>query len=316
MAISDFTTYVIYRIVCFATGKSYVGQTKEPQRRKHDHFKRLATNTHINKHLQSAYNAYGDNSFYFEILEKDIHPDLIANREQYWIAHFDCCRNGFNATPGGDFEPSKRGKRTGSIITWNGIEYPSIAEAARMNGIGFSAMRKRLRNGYVCDTDVPTRKDKGHPCIWNDVHYKTVRQAALACGVDENSMHQRLDKGYTCDEDMPGMGSPKISCVWNRIIYPSLKAAAIATGIPHASLCKYVKKGYTCDADVKHIAHNAKVIVWNGIEYPSITATAIACNVSRATMQQRINRGYTSDKDIHQDRRSKINHTSGLPSTH
>jgi GIY-YIG catalytic domain-containing protein len=249
---NKYTSYSIYRIVCAFTGKVYVGQSSNPARRRNDHFNKLSKNTHINKHLQSAYNFYGESAFYFEIIETNISPDKVAEREQYWIAHFDCCTHGFNATPGGDFEPSKRGKRTGYVITWNGIEYPSVSEAARANNIGNSAMRKRLKNGYTCDNDVPLSKQMGNSCTWNGMHYNTVREAALACGIDENSMHQRLGRGYVCNDDMPGRSAIEKPCIWNGVYYPSLKKAAIATGILHSRLCKYIHRGYTCDADINN----------------------------------------------------------------
>lgn len=246
MATDNFTTYSIYRIVCFVTGKCYVGQTKEPERRRRDHFKRLAQNTHINKHLQNAYNAHGLQSFYFEILEQDISPTEVASREQNWIAYFDSCHNGFNATPGGDFEPSKHGKRTGNIITWKDIEYLSVSEAARAIGISSSAMQKRLRNGYTTENDVPHRKDLGKPCTWNSVEYPTVIAAAEANNVSHKAMWERIRCGFTSDDEIRN-----IPCVWNGVLYSSISKAAKALGLTYAPMYKRIMKGYTCDEDMK-----------------------------------------------------------------
>lgn len=43
--------------------------------------------------------------------------------------------------------------------TWNGIEYPSLAEAARATGVHATTMRYRLKMGYTCDADLGGAKD-------------------------------------------------------------------------------------------------------------------------------------------------------------
>lgn len=49
-----------------------------------------------------------------------------------------------------------RGRRI--PVVWNGIEYPSLSEAARENGISVTAMKYRLSCGYTCDKDVRGRR--------------------------------------------------------------------------------------------------------------------------------------------------------------
>ena len=59
----------IYKITCTANGKFYIGSSVNLKRRHYGHFHELQTNTHSNKHLQSAYNKYGSETFIFEIIE-------------------------------------------------------------------------------------------------------------------------------------------------------------------------------------------------------------------------------------------------------
>lgn len=249
MATSKYITHSVYRIVCFANGKVYVGQAANPEQRRYFHFNKLARNRHANRHMQNAYNYHGKESFYFEILEQCIPPDQIAERELYWVEHFDCYHNGFNATPGGDYDPTYHTtKRAGYMAIWNNIEYISIAECARANGIGFSAMRKRLMNGYTCDADVPPRKDKGKPCIWNGVQYTSAVEAAKAIGVSEKAMWERVRRGTKCDSEL---GYHQQECDWNGIHYSSIHEAANALGISYVPMWKRLKAGYTCDEDMK-----------------------------------------------------------------
>lgn len=58
----------IYRIKNIINNKSYVGQSKNLLDRKKQHFYYLRKNKHKNRHLQNAYNKYGEENFVFEIL--------------------------------------------------------------------------------------------------------------------------------------------------------------------------------------------------------------------------------------------------------
>lgn len=60
----------IYAIENLINHKKYIGQTKNPKNRKTSHFSKLRNNKHINKHLQNAWNKYGEFNFIFYILIK------------------------------------------------------------------------------------------------------------------------------------------------------------------------------------------------------------------------------------------------------
>lgn len=84
---------------------------------------------------------------------------------------------------------------------WNGIEFESMAAAARDVGITTEAMRQRIEKGYICDDDM-LRGYSERPIIWNDVEYPSITAAAKAIGVSNSSMWRRVQSGYTRDEDM------------------------------------------------------------------------------------------------------------------
>lgn len=94
----------IYTITNLINGKIYVGSTTLSfNRRKNDHFSYLKRNKHSNKHLQFAYNKYGESNFKFEILE-ECSPEYCLSQEQYWINMLNVCseKYGYNicAVPG------------------------------------------------------------------------------------------------------------------------------------------------------------------------------------------------------------------------
>src|SRR6266581_2800509 len=86
----------IYKITCTANNRIYIGSALNLRERRRAHFGALRRNEHINKHLQNAWNKYGEQAFIFEVLEY-ILPMSLTAREQYWfnkLKPFD--RKGFN----------------------------------------------------------------------------------------------------------------------------------------------------------------------------------------------------------------------------
>jgi len=97
----------IYRLSCLVNFKVYIGQTiKKPLRRwKTEHRWALRKNKHKNKHLQAAWNLYGETSFVFEVIE-EFDPEMnfsLDYLEQYWINFYDSKNpeKGYNMTDGG-----------------------------------------------------------------------------------------------------------------------------------------------------------------------------------------------------------------------
>lgn len=74
--------YVIKNII---NEKCYVGSAYHFNNRKYAHEWKLRKGIHINTILQNFVNKYGENSIYFEILEKVDDVVELIKREQYWI---------------------------------------------------------------------------------------------------------------------------------------------------------------------------------------------------------------------------------------
>lgn len=71
----------IYKIENNLTGKCYIGQTTNPERRKREHFTGSS-----NDRLRQAIGSEGENKFSFSILEK-VSGREANHREAYWIRH-------------------------------------------------------------------------------------------------------------------------------------------------------------------------------------------------------------------------------------
>ena len=77
----------IYKIECKANSKIYVGRTCNYTRRKLEHFRYLRKGKHCNKHLQSAFNKYGEDKFEFSVIEETTSA-CVKERELYWFNKF------------------------------------------------------------------------------------------------------------------------------------------------------------------------------------------------------------------------------------
>lgn len=74
----------IYRIYNKVNGKSYIGQSKNVERRINEHFYSLSRGVHRNHHLQSAFLLYGSENFGHQLIEA-CEEATLTQREEYWI---------------------------------------------------------------------------------------------------------------------------------------------------------------------------------------------------------------------------------------
>lgn len=75
----------IYRIRNTVNGKVYVGSAVDVPNRWHEHRKHLRKGDHHSRHLQAAWNKYGEAAFVFEIVEVVERKDLLIAREQWHL---------------------------------------------------------------------------------------------------------------------------------------------------------------------------------------------------------------------------------------
>lgn len=251
-------TYCIYRIVCFATGKCYVGQTmRSPKTRETEHWNFLDQGKHHSLKLQNAYKKYafkkpGVRGFYYEPIESGILGDGIDDCERYWIAYYDSYRKGYNMTTGGrNGSEGGNGGAPGFRCSWNSVDYESITECAKANSVTPTAMAQRLNCGYACDQDLRPRRTK---IVFDGREWNSITEAAHFYGIGRTSMSKRIQNGYNNSVEMPGhrwrIGKGK-PVEWNGVIHPTITAFANAYGITHASARERLKKGYACDADMQ-----------------------------------------------------------------
>lgn len=77
----------IYCIFNKVSLKTYIGSSKNIYDRLHQHLHKLKRNAHVNKHLQSSFNKYGEDKYIYVILEFCKSEERFI-REQYYINLF------------------------------------------------------------------------------------------------------------------------------------------------------------------------------------------------------------------------------------
>lgn len=79
----------IYKITNITNNKIYIGSSVNIKQRFAFHLSGLKLNKHPSKHLQSAWNKYGEQAFVFEVIEY-CEKEKLIEREQCWIDFTKC----------------------------------------------------------------------------------------------------------------------------------------------------------------------------------------------------------------------------------
>lgn len=98
----------IYKITNLVNGKFYIGSSSNLKKRFYEHRRELNLGIHTNKHLQSAWNKYGEENFKFEVIETidgelTLDNQYLRNIETDYIQKLKCYDSsiGYNFIPGG-----------------------------------------------------------------------------------------------------------------------------------------------------------------------------------------------------------------------
>ena len=74
----------IYMLTNLISGKRYIGSSKNLRQRLWEHRSLLRHNKHVNRHLQNAWNKYGEDNFEYSIIEYCNEENRIE-REQFYV---------------------------------------------------------------------------------------------------------------------------------------------------------------------------------------------------------------------------------------
>lgn len=143
----------IYMIQNRVNGKMYIGQAVDIERRWGRHKNDLRGNYHINKHLQSAWNKYGESNFEFTVIWECDESQLNI-MEEYYITKLKTYDRGFgyNKTYGGDgVRPTEETKK-------------KMSEAAKGRTHSEDAKKKmsEARKGHIVSEETKKKLREAH----------------------------------------------------------------------------------------------------------------------------------------------------------
>lgn len=96
----------IYKITNDRTGETYIGQSKNIEKRIKSHENELRQGTHHNRGLQSDWS--GGDTFTYKILEETSSDRQTLNqKEEKYISQYNSFNQGYNQTPGGQYDKYK-----------------------------------------------------------------------------------------------------------------------------------------------------------------------------------------------------------------
>lgn len=87
----------VYKIICLANSRFYIGGSVDISRRWREHKLMLNKGIHHTKRLQASWNKYGEKSFIFEVVE-ETSEQMVEEREKFWIEQTNASNRliGFN----------------------------------------------------------------------------------------------------------------------------------------------------------------------------------------------------------------------------
>jgi len=158
----------IYKIENLINGKVYIGSAKLFKNRWRRHRQQLIKQTHGNRHLQRAWNKYGEENFKFDIVET-CSLDILIDREQFYIDSLDACQFGYNLSP-------TAGSNLGMKWAAESRKKLSIAQTGKKRGphseehkrkLSISGTGKKKRARTEAEKKASSLANKGRPCPAN-----------------------------------------------------------------------------------------------------------------------------------------------------
>lgn len=180
----------IYKIENKVNGKVYIGQSIDIDKRRKQHLGDLNNGIHHNKHLQSAWDKYGEENFTFKVVE-ECEVENLNQKEIYWIDSYDSYinKNGYNLTLGGDGGRTIEEETIQKIYDLynDGFIATEISEEL---GVYIRTVQKYLRIGtennlcnYDPKKDVSKIRSKKIVCLNTKKIYDSVMEAENEYGI-------------------------------------------------------------------------------------------------------------------------------------
>lgn len=240
---------VVYLITNTINQKKYVGLTlrNPPHKRFEEHIQKASIEKERRKGgLAEALYLQGKNNFSFQILQTaKTQNDLQILEKRLIEEHNSLSPGGYNLSKGGTI-----GRVPGRkvVIDSVGLEFKSVADAARHFGINPSVLLHRLNKGYTAEQSVGME-----PLNWRNSNTKkvnvdglefiSIKEASEHFGQPPSRVRNRVNKGWKLEE---ALKTPYVSrseeIKIDGVTYPSMRQAARSLGMSSDALQYKIKR--------------------------------------------------------------------------
>ena len=251
----------IYCIKNIITNKVYVGSTKNFKKRWNTHLKDLQAGKHSSIKLQRSYNKHGEDKFVFEIIELvEYDKDVIVDKENYYINHFDSKANGYN-----------------------------IADAAFGDALTHHPNRlqiiENIRNANIKRMQDPEERIKSsQPGEKNGMYGKTHTEEARKRISEAQTGRESYRKGKTFEEAHGEEKALEMKAVISKHAKERIGDKNSFYGKKHSEESK--KK--ISESNKGKIPPNRKAVIVDGIEYTDFGSASKATGIGASTIWHRI----------------------------
>lgn len=249
-------TIGIYEILNKTNDKRYIGSSKDIETRFKVHLSLLKCNKHFNKHLQSAWNKYGEEAFEFNATELCEQEELFI-REKHYIDTLDVLdhNNGYNVCPnpatstaGTTWSQESKDKLSKTLIE----DYAS-GKRKKLNYLHTISAKEAISK--ATKGRIPTNR-KSIWCHQTGKEYPSLHCAAKELKISVSGICDVLTKkkglcqGYTFDYidnsnrdiRLKVLKVPKIMCIETGITYNNQTKAAKSVNGKSCDLGRAIKK--------------------------------------------------------------------------
>lgn len=296
----------IYLIKNIINGKKYIGVTRDTPDNRFKAHVRNAYQQNVILPLDGLHHAiktYGVDKFELSVLDSAKSLDELKKLEESYIKEQSSeVPVGYNLT-----SRSCGLDSTGVKTVVNGVEYPSLRDAARAYGISHETVRGRLNDGWSCEEAFGlVEKENLNAITLEGKEYLSRLQAAQAYEIDVKLVEARFKIGWSKEEAFGIKNKPNAShcpVMVNNICYPSLAVAARKHKIPLSLVRSRKRKGFTIEEaleikerEVEHPLH-IKIKVEDKI-FSNVKEAADFYHINPATVRNRLVNGYTANEAL------------------
>ncbi len=252
---------LIYVVTHKASGRQYVGQTKERtvRDRWNKHIEEVTkTSRKSRRPLIEAIRKYGPSAFTFRKVDDAASLAELNEKERHWINKLGTLvPRGFNRSRGG------QGLETGKAVTVRGKRYRTLTDASTKLRTPLSTASRRLKEGRTPEeafglepikkrTSDSRRQRVAFEHEGRRYEYASKRAAAIAHGIPEKKLYRRLNDGWPIQEalelDKKPRGGQKrpvrTRLNGKSVVYPSKTEAAKANGIKPTTFMQRLDRGW------------------------------------------------------------------------